>query len=218
MLTPSFSIVMKCIYFSYKGFSRLVKFLLPLAILILPVTPSASAQGKKAVNFVSAKKHFTVMGGYGVTHKGLGATETTVETIDVIFRYGRFLTKEAGKSWYRGRHEIYIEVPVRTVINPETAVITGINIMAAWSFTSSDKTIPYVFAGGGPVYTNLDIPGLGTELNYSYQGGLGIYYFIRKDMALNFNYRLQHISNADTADPNEPLNSSRILFGLSFFK
>jgi lipid A 3-O-deacylase len=96
--------------------------------------------------------------------------------------------------------------------------MTGITFLAAWNFTAGDSGMPYIFAGGGPVYTNLDIPGLGAELNYSYQGGAGFHYFIAKNRSINFNCRLHHISNAGTADPNEPLNSSRILIGVTFFR
>jgi lipid A 3-O-deacylase len=189
-----------------------------ILVLLTVLTSSAAAQEKSHNDFIAANNHWTIMGGYGVSHKGLGATDTRVETVDIIMRYGHFLTGELGTSWYKGRHEILIEVPFRTVVHPETAVMTGINFMAAWNFTAGDSIIPYIFAGGGPVYTNLDIPGLGAELNYSYQGGAGIHYFIGKNRSINFNYRLHHISNAGTADPNEPLNSSRILIGLSFFR
>ncbi|KPK02389.1 MAG: hypothetical protein AMK71_02380 [Nitrospira bacterium SG8_35_4] len=176
------------------------------------------AQEQYLADFAGFSNHWTILGGYGVSHKGLGATDTRVETADIILRYGRFLTGELGTSWYKGRHEILIEVPFRTVVHPETAIMTGINFLATWNFTAGDSIIPYILVGGGPVYTNLDIPGLGAELNYSYQGGAGLHYFISKNRSINVNYRLHHISNAGTADPNEPLNSSRILVGVTFFR
>jgi hypothetical protein len=37
-------------------------------------------------------------------------------------------------------------------------------------------------------------------------------------MALNLEYRYHHVSNANTAAPNEPLNSSKILVGISIFR
>lgn len=189
-----------------------------LAVLVLSVATPVSGQERRPADLINSKHHWTVLGGYGTSHKGLGATETRVETVDLVVRYGRFLTKELGESWYRGRHEIIAEIPLRTVVHPEPAIITGVNLLASWTFTALDEIIPYVFAGGGPVYTNLDIPGLGTEFNYNYQGGAGAYYFIKKDTALNLNYRLHHISNAGTAEPNEPLNSSRILLGITLFR
>jgi opacity protein-like surface antigen len=187
-------------------------------IFIAALTSSAFADEKYHADITGFSNHWTILGGYGVSHKGLGATDTRVETVDIILRYGHFLTGELGTSWYKGRHEILIEVPFRTVVHPETAIMAGINFMAAWNFTAGDSILPYIFAGGGPLYTNLDIPGLGAELNYSYQGGAGLQYFIGKNRSIHFNYRLHHISNAGTADPNEPLNSSRILIGMSFFR
>ncbi len=191
---------------------------LALLTCVLSFTTSAVGGEKHPVDFLTAKNHLTLLSGYGVSHKGLGDTETTVETVDVIFHYGHFLTEVLGESWYQGRHEILVEIPFRTVIHPESAIMTGITLLASWNFTASNKIVPHIFAGGGPVYTNLDIPGLGTELNYSYQGGAGFNYFIRKDLAINGNYRLYHMSNASTAEPNEPLNFSRILIGVTIFK
>lgn len=193
-----------------------ISFILVMLILSFPFV--TFAQEEKELSFANAKSHWTFFSGYGVTHKGLGDTRTRVETVDFILQYGYFLSEEVGKSWYRGRHEILIEIPVRTVVNPKTALITGINFLACWNFTASERIMPYVFAGGGPVYTNLDISGLGSEFNGNYQAGLGFHYFMRGNTSINLNYRLHHISNAGTAKPNEPLNSSMILLGISFFQ
>jgi len=187
-------------------------------LLIILYAPAVLAREEKALKINTAKSHWTFLGGYGVTHPGFGDTRTRVEDVDLILQYGRFLSEEAGRSWYRGRHEMLIEVPFSVVYHPESAIITGMNFLACWNFTASEKIVPYIFAGGGLVYTNLDIPGLGSEFNGNYQGGFGLRYLIKERTAVEFNYRLHHISNADTADPNEPLNSSKILFGISFLK
>lgn len=187
-----------------------------LMLLSLSYVPLSSAREQKAVNFSNAKNHWTFWGGYGVTHPGFGDTETRIEDVDLILQYGHFLTEEKGKSWYKGRHELLIEIPLYIVYHPERAIMTGINFLACWNFTASEEIVPYIFAGGGPLYTNLNIPGLGKELNGNYQSGIGVHYFIEKDFSIDFNYRLHHISNANTADPNEPLNSSKFLVGMTF--
>ncbi len=192
-------------------------FFMVLVLSIFFFVCTTFAQERKIAGFNKAKSHWTFLGGYGVTHKGFGNTNTKVETADFILQYGYFLSEEAVKSWYRGRHEILIEVPFSLVFHPEKAIVTGINFLACWNFTASERIIPYVFVGGGPVYTNLDISGLGSEFNGNYQAGLGFNYFIQENTSINFNYRLHHISNSGIAEPNEPLNSSRILLGFSFF-
>ena len=192
--------------------------LIILPLLIFSVVSVSFAQESNKVGFNKAKSHWTILGGFGITHPGWGDTDTRIKDVDLILQYGRFLFKEAGRSWYKTRHEILIEIPLYAVYYPEAAIMTGINFLACWNFTASEKIIPYVFAGGGPLYTNLDIPGLGSKFNGSYQAGLGVRYLIEGNISIDFNYRLHHISNAGTAEPNEPLNSSKIFMGLTLLR
>ena len=191
-------------------------FFFTLSLILL--VSSAAAQEIHHNAVLSSQYHWTLLGGYGVSHKGFGDTETRVESTDLILQYGYLIREERGRSWYKWRHELLVELPFYYVQHPESAIMTGVNFLASWNFTASDKIVPYVSAGGGLVYTNLDIPGLGRELNGNYQGGIGLHYFIKKKVSIDLNYRLHHISNASTADPNEPLNSSKILCGISFYK
>jgi lipid A 3-O-deacylase len=186
--------------------------------LMLFLAASPSFAGKQELGADKASGHWTISAGYGVTHPGLGATKTKVETADLIFSYGHYLTKEAGRSWYKGRHEIIIELPVHLVVSPETTPMVGITFLACWTFTASKTLTPYIFGGGGLIYTDLNVPELGRRLNGTHQVGMGVHYFFRKNTSLDFSYRFHHISNAGTAKPNGPLNSSKILLGISFFR
>ena len=57
---------------------------------------------------------------------------------------------------------------------------------------------------------------MGASLNFSYQGGAGVHYLVRPDVAFTLDCRYHHVSNAGTAKPNEPpLNSSLFLVGIS---
>ena len=98
--------------------------------------------------------------------------------------------------------------------------MTGANLLASWKFTglAEDKLYPYVFAGGGVLFVDLGLPTMGSRLDFSYGGGNGIQYMLRKDLAVSAEYRYHHISNAGTAEPNEPLNSSKFLIGISLFR
>lgn len=189
-----------------------------LLLLIVFSTAGSYAQEEKPLGFSNAKGHWTLLGGYGNTHTNFGDTQERVQVVDLILQYGHFLTKEGGKSWYKVRHEVMIELPFAAVFHPHGAIMAGVNLLACWDFTASEKIVPYVFAGGGLVYTNLNLEGMGRDLNGNYQTGTGIHYFIDKKTVLNFNYRLHHISNANTAEPNEPLNSSKFLVGMTFLR
>jgi hypothetical protein len=178
----------------------------------------APASCDETSSVTTASHEWAVLTGYGITHRGFGDTRTQVQTVDLIGRLGWFLSDEVGSgSWFQGRHELLVELPLHLVVDPKTAVMTGAYFLGSWKFTSLGPWLPYAFAGGGIVYTNLDLPTMGTKLNFSYQGGAGIQYLIRHDLAIMGEYRYQHISNAGTGSPNEPLNSSHFLVGITRF-
>lgn len=168
---------------------------------------------------LTAKKEFGILTGYGISHIGFGETRHQVQTWDVILRAGFFLSDEIGKdSWYQGRHELVLELPYHMAVNYGGRSMVGGYALGHWRFTGMDTVVPYVFAGGGPLFVDLGLPSMGSKLCFSFQGGTGVQYPISKNSALNLEYRYHHISNADTATPNEPLNSSKILMGISFYR
>ncbi|HCC54377.1 MAG TPA: acyloxyacyl hydrolase, partial [Desulfobulbaceae bacterium] len=75
---------------------------------------------------------------------------------------------------------------------------------------------PYLFGGGGPVYSFADVPGMGSELNGNYQFGMGLSYRINPAHDFLFEMRYHHISNGGSEEPNDPLNSVKALFGITF--
>ena len=180
---------------------------------------SASAYSMEAdvTDRREGESYWAILSGYGATHVGMGKTREHVETADLLLRYGRVLRSNVGSSWYTGRHDLLVEIPVHVVLRPDLAPMFGMNFLASYFFSSNKKTGPYFFAGGGPVYTEADIPGLGSNLNGNYQAGMGFVFRIEKRYSLNMEYRFHHISNAGTRDPNVPLNSSKVLLGITFF-
>lgn len=185
-----------------------------LAALLL----TSPADAADPVDLKSAQYEYSLLTGYGITHRGFGDTRTQVQTVDMIGRFGWFLSRELGSGWYQGRHELLMELPLHLVVDPKVSPMVGGYLLGSWKFTSLDDWAPYVFAGGGILYVDLGLPTMGSRLNFSYQGGAGVQYFIAPDTALSLEYRYHHISNAGTASPNEPLNSSKILLGIAFYR
>lgn len=162
---------------------------------------------------------FALLGGYGITHRGYGDTKTQVQTFDILFRYGYFLSEELGRGhWYQGRHELLLEVPLHLAVDHGGRSMCGGTILGSWKFTALDWVTPYFFAGGGILYVDLGLPSMGSRINGTYQIGGGLQHMISENVAFTGEYRFHHISNLGTATPNEPLNSSKILFGITFFR
>ena len=186
-------------------------------VLMCALLDPFHARAETAV--ATASSEWALLSGYGITHRGFGATRTQVQTWDVIARYGHFLSDEVGKgSWYQGRHELLVELPYHMAVDHDAKSMVGGYLLGSWKFTGLKRLNPYVFAGGGILYVDVGLPSMGSKLDFSYQGGTGLQYFIRADTALMAEYRYHHVSNAGTASPNEPLNSSKFLIGVSIFR
>ena len=159
---------------------------------------------------------WSVLAGYGTSHPGWGKTKIRVETIDLVLRYDHVLIKDIGSSWYQGYHSLLLEIPAHLIVNPEVSTMIGANFLACYTFTDNDQYLPYIFAGGGPLYTNADIPGMGSHWNGNYQFGAGLRYKINIRHEVMFEFRFHHVSNGGQKDPNDPLNSTKCLAGFTF--
>ena len=169
-----------------------------------------------AATIDTSKDTWAVLGGYGQSFPGWGQTTQRVETIDLVPRYKHVIFDDIGSGWFRGFHSILVEVPVHFVVSPDTSAMIGMNFLACYTFTA-DKTIhPYLFGGGGPVYSFADVPGMGAELNGNYQFGIGMEYEMAKNYNLLLEMRYHHISNGGSEEPNDPLNSCKLLVGVTF--
>jgi hypothetical protein len=164
----------------------------------------------------TSQDNWAIIAGYGQSFPGWGQTTQRVETLDLIPRYNHRIFDNPGSGWYRGFHSILLEVPVSLVVSHDVSTMVGINFLAAYTFTANHQWQPYVFGGGGPVYSFADIPGMGADLNGNYQFGAGIKYDWDSTHQLLFELRYHHISNAGTSDPNDPLNSIKFLIGFTF--
>lgn len=180
---------------------------------------SGGAYAAENNTVTSSPGEFALLGGYGTSMVGYGETRTQVQTFDVNLRYGHFLSDETGKGkWYQGRHEVLLELPYHVAVDRGGRSMAGATILGSWKFTGYDQLTPFLYLGGGIVYVDLGLPTMGSKLNGTYQFGGGIQHFINKEMAINGEYRFHHISNLNTSSPNEPLNSSKFLIGISYYR
>ena len=194
--------------------SKHAAFLFVLFLLLLCTFPRTDSA--EAATFDTSKDSWGVLGGYGQSFPGWGQTTQRVETIDLALRYNHLIFDDLGSGWYRGFHSILLELPVHLVVSPDVSSMIGMNFLACYTFTADKEIRPYLFAGGGPVYSFANIPGMGADLNGNYQFGMGLNYGTNQNHNLLFELRYHHISNGGSEEPNEPLNSLKLLFGITF--
>jgi len=170
----------------------------------------------RADGFDTTKDNWAVLTGYGQSFPGWGETTERVHSVDLIPRYDHVIFDGIGSSWYRGYHSIFLELPVSVVVSPDFASMVGANFLAAYTFTAGEDWQPYLFGGGGPVYSFADIEGMGADFNGNYQFGVGLRHHWDMSHQMLIEVRFHHISNAGAEDPNVPLNSLKILIGFTF--
>jgi len=181
---------------------------MPIAVLLLF---AAAAQA-----FDTSQDSWELLAGYGETYPGWGLTTERVSTIDVAPRYSHLTIDHLGWGWLRGQHWTLAELPVSAVVSPDTSAMVGGNLLAAYRFTASDTWQPYIFGGGGLVYSFADIEGMGADLNGNYQFAVGLERHLDQGRALLAEIRFHHVSNAGTCDPNVPLNGLKFMAGFRF--
>ncbi len=184
------------------------------SLILLCTLSQIATANTSGIDF--SKDPWTVLGGYGQSFPGWGQTTQRVETIDLVPRYNRIIFNDLGSGWYRGFHSILVEVPVHFVVSPDVSTMIGMNFLACYTFTADQTIHPYLFGGGGPVYSFADVPGMGAELNGNYQFGIGLEYEMAKSYNLLLEMRYHHISNGGSEEPNDPLNSCKLLVGVTF--
>lgn len=117
----------------------------------------------------------------------------------------------------KGRVDFILEPFINTVTSPNSNVEVGSNFLFEYVFPLSEKFQPYVKGGLGALYMSQHTLEQVTQYNFLPQGGAGIRYFIKNNIALDFEYRYRHLSNASLKHPNSGINSNMYLGGITIF-
>ena len=83
-------------------------------------------------------------------------------------------------------------------------------------FFSSDRLMPYLEGGIGVVYTDFQVKGQGSRINFNPQIGLGTEFEVDSGPPFFGAVRLSHISNAGLHDDNRGVNSVILMIGRYF--
>lgn len=123
------------------------------------------------------------------------------------------------KIWIntKGRADFILEPFINTISSPDSNVEVGSNFLVQYVFPLNEKLQPYVKGGLGVLYMSQHTLEQSTQYNFLPQGGGGVQYFIKDNLALNLEYRYRHLSNASIKHPNSGIDSNLYLCGVTFF-
>jgi opacity protein-like surface antigen len=188
-----------------------------LALLLAAAAPvwafDAEATFKKGTFVLSGE------GGYGwhVNDEHLRHT-SNLEFYDVGARFSVLPLEPLGRAhfWY-GALELGLEPLYQHYTAPKQAFWAGLSAVVRYHFFALGRFVPYVEVAGSAGGTDLEIPEIKSAFAFLVFGGLGASFFVSDKTALYLGYRLQHVSNGDTSQPNRGFESSVVMGGMSLY-
>ena len=157
---------------------------------------------------------FTLDGAIGLSEFGSrSAHDLALATI----HYGRFGPMMGSGKWYQGNWELRGEFFAGGQYSPRSAYVVGVTPVLRYAFSTGTRWVPFIDGGAGVTATDIKEPDLSTVFQFNDQGGAGVLFFWRKNMALTAQSRFLHISNAGIRKPNHGVNAIKISAGISCF-
>ena len=190
-------------------------------LMIMVATPVIAEDTHFADQFKKGSNGFGFQAGLGFTEDIPGGRDRT----DITFlffapNYQYNLTGLMGNSWYRGAWNWHLEAEVATILNHDGESLLGVSpLLFQYKFLDPKRRwAPNVLIGAGASWTDWDEPAkreISGEIQFLLQGGVGLEYFL-DNWSYTINYRMLHISNANTQVPNLGLNAHIINLGVQF--
>ncbi len=123
----------------------------------------------------------------------------------------------ADDSWYRGNLDALFQGEFLIENEHRSGYSAGLSILLRYNFLSSKKWVPYLEIGGGIGTLDFDLRDQADGLIFYPQAGLGLHYFVTSDLSVDLGWRFHHMSNANSKFPNNSINASLLLFGVSWY-
>ncbi len=132
--------------------------------------------------------------------------------------YGHMLGGVVGGwEWYRGNFEWRVELFAGAQFSPENDWLVGLTPHLRYHFATGTRWIPFLDAGAGVTATEIGPPDLSNTFEFNLQGGGGVQYFLRDNVALTFEARYIHLSCAGISQPNDGVNTVLGMVGLTWY-
>ena len=76
--------------------------------------------------------------------------------------------------------------------------------------------LPYIEAGIGAIYTDFQVAGQGSRINFNPQLGVGLEHPLQTGGTMTMGVRLHHVSNGNLLKENRGINSALLMIGYLF--
>jgi opacity protein-like surface antigen len=196
-----------------RGQMSSLRAILLVAFACLAVTTSARADQGDRIEF----REWGIRAGGGINPSSM------IEYYAVHPYVGLSLWEPASR-WFEkyGMHALWMIEPWAAFVNDDHGKYTtssfelGVSPLFARLVLGDAAFRPFLEGGEGIVYTDLRKQDLGTRIQFTSQVGAGLEYDVTAEMAVGFQIRFRHMSNAGMGGSNPGVNTFYGLLGVSF--
>jgi hypothetical protein len=155
--------------------------------------------------------------GYGSGPAQFGSSERH-DLLLTSLQLGWMASRVVGKDrFYRGNWELMVEVLGAWQFEPRDAFVASFTPMLRYNFATGSRWVPFIEAGAGVLVTDIGGADLSTEFQFHSVAGVGTLYRFDERVAVGFETRFGHISNAGIEEPNRGVNEFEFIAGVSWF-
>ncbi len=206
------------------------------ALLVLSCASRTWGQGTQGEHTLKrGDNELGVIGGTSVNTPTLIGTVEDSRLTFAAFRYGRVIGTRGPVAF-----EYTVDfVPLALVSRPEfvftqepgsnrfTVRTTHRTVYGAgpspvgfkFNFRREKRVQPFASTSGGILYFSKQVPLAGSsQFNFTFEFSGGVQFFTHSRRAVTLGYRLQHVSNGNTAEFNPGLDANVIYGGFSVFR
>ena len=173
--------------------------------------------GEPGAGFRSTVRTVSLLAGGAVGPAMMGSQEHHHLAL-VSVAYGHmFAPLQAEDHWWRGNFEGRLELFGGIQVAPDHSWLVGITPHLRYNLATGSRWTPFVDAGAGFTLTDIGAPDVGNLFEFNLQGTIGVHYHWRDDLALTFEARYMHLSNAGISNDNYGVNVLVAVFGVTRF-
>lgn len=191
---------------------RIKRWIGMLVVFCLILMPNFSRAEDDAGVLNKGTKEFGIGSGYATSFN----SNSNIDMIPLDIRYGVVLTDPVGPSILKGNVEILGEATYDYVLDQDRYGV-GLSALVRYNFLWSECFKPFFEIGIGVYHTNLSMEDFPNDFNFLSQGGVGFNLFVSRSVALQADFRVQHMSNAGFYEHNDGLNMYRGGLGVAYF-
>ena len=157
------------------------------------------------------------VGGGWQFHFEKRSDRSELEMVNGGVRVGIVPVGVMGSGPLRGALELGLEPFYQRYTGTTSAFFAGLAGVGRYHFVALGRFVPYVELAAAAGGTDLRIREIDSTFTFLLFAGAGASVFVTDRTAMYAGYRLQHVSNGNTASPNRGFESHTAVVGVSFF-